>query len=186
MKRPVLKALLVVLLPIAVFLGTGYPMMHLTERDQFRRTDAPHTVPLNFRPGGYNAADATAYWEWLGPPGRAAERRFLLVDLAFPLGYGGAMLASLLIAWAALGRPFRRAWLVTPVVIAVVADWVENLIHLRQLRAFMQSALVDATWLQVASLATSVKTASFYVATFMILALAAWMVAQRGPRPLQP
>jgi hypothetical protein len=177
------KALFIVVMPVVVFVGTGWPMMHFTERDQFRRTEAPESIPLNFRRGGYDAAEATAYWTWLGEPGRAAELRFLKVDLVFPLGYGAALLASLLIAWSALGLRFHRAWLALPVVIAVVADWVENAIHLRQLQAFMQGAAIDAGAIDLASRATTVKSYAFYAATLLILAFAAWLIVRRlAPR----
>ena len=175
------KALFIVLLPVIVFVGTGWPMMHFTERDQFRRTEAPESVPLNFRANGYDAAAATAYWTWLDTSGRAAELRFLKIDLAFPVGFGGAVLASLLIARAALRRRIHLLWLAAPVATAIAADWVENLIHLQQLRAFASGGVVDADAIGRASAATVVKTWSFLLAEALVVAFAAW-VALRGRR----
>jgi hypothetical protein len=68
--------------------------------------------------------------------------------------------------------------LVAPVVITVVADWAENLIHWRQLRMFLGSEPLQSAWIQAASIATSTKLAFFWVTTAMVLGLAAWLVVQ--------
>jgi hypothetical protein len=177
-----LKVLFLLGMPLASFLIVGAWMMHATGRDQFR-SRAPAAVPLNFRLAGYDAKDAGAYWNWLGPDGRLAEQRFLEADMAFPFLYGGTLLASLLLAWAWLGRPINVAWLVAPVAITVIADWIENLVHWQQLKQFMQQAPVDAGWIQVATLATSVKLVLFCVPVLMLVALALWLPFKPGVSP---
>jgi hypothetical protein len=133
-------------------------------------------VPLNFRLNGYDSTAASAYWEWLGSDGRLAERRFLEADLVFPFLYGGAMLASLLLAWTALGRAFDPTWLVIPVAITVLSDWIENLLHWRQLKHFLQSEPLQAQWIEIASIATSVKLVFFSISMLLILVLSTWLL----------
>ncbi len=167
MSQALLRTLVALAVPILVFAIAGWLMMHMTGRDRFPQRRDPVTVPLNFRMTGYDAGAAQAYWTWLGDAGRAAEQRFLEADLVFPFFYGGALLFSLLFAWAGLGRPFDATWLVAPVVITLVADWVENLVHLRQLGHFVRGELVQPGWMQIASMATSGK-----------LALCGWMLVK--------
>jgi hypothetical protein len=169
-----LKVLFLLGMPVASFIVAGVWMMHATGRDQFR-SRKPEAVPLNFRVAGYDANDASAYWTWLGPDGRLAERRFLEADMVFPFLYGGTILASLLLAWAWTGRPINVAWCVAPVAITVVADWIENTVHWQQLKQFMQQAPVDAGWIQLASAATSVKLVMFWVPVLLLAALALWL-----------
>jgi len=169
-----LKILFLLGLPVASFAIAGVWMMHATGRDQFK-SRAPEAVPLNFRIAGYDAADASAYWNWLGPAGREAERNFLEADMVFPFVYGGTILASLLLAWAWLGRPVSPLWLVAPVAITVLADWTENLVHWQQLKQFGAGAPVDAGWIQVASIATSTKLVFFWISALLLVALALWL-----------
>lgn len=100
--------------------------------------------------------------------GREAETRFLLLDLVFPLFYGGALAASLWWVWMTLGRPFHAGWIVAPLVIIVMADWTENLIQLAQLRHYVSSneSRIQDLWIQVSSCATIIKlwlTSGLYV-----------------------
>jgi hypothetical protein len=169
------KALFVLAMPVVLFVVFGYTMMHLTGRDQFR-SRAAEAVPLNYRLAGYDAAAAQAYWKWLGPEGRAAERRFLEADMAFPFLYGGALLASLLLAWAWLGRPFSPTWLVVACAIPVIADWCENTIHWQQLKRYLAGETVYESWIRIASIATGVKLVSFWVPVAIVAVLAVWLL----------
>jgi hypothetical protein len=176
MTTSALRVLIVLGIPIALFISGGYLMMHITGRDQFPRTRVPTSVPLNFRLSGYDSITASAYWEWLGPDGRLAERRFLEADLVFPFLYGGAMLASLLLAWTALGRAFDPTWLVIPVAITVLSDWIENLLHWHQLKHFLQGEPLQAQWIEIASIATSTKLVFFSISMLLILVLSTWLL----------
>lgn len=178
MLATLLKALFLITMPVVLFAAAGYSMMHLTGRDQFR-SRKPEAVPLNFRASGYDAPAANAYWNWLGPDGRKAEQRFLEADLAFPFLYGGAMLASLLLAWAWLGRPFSPLWLLAPVAITIVADWIENLVHWHQLRLHAAGEPLQAGWIQAASVATTAKLGFFWLSAAGVVVLAVWL-ALRG------
>lgn len=172
-----IKRLAVLGLPVALFLVGGSLLMHLTGRDQFPQTSAPESVPLHFRLGGYDGAEVQAYWGWLGPEGQLAERRFLELDLVFPLLYGGAILIALLRFWDWLGRPFAPLWLLAPVAMTLVADWTENLLQWQQLRLLL-SEPVQAKWIALASLATTIKMISFALSCLLLLALAARLMVQ--------
>lgn len=138
---------------------------------------------LNLRLCGYGVTDAAQ--QWGGNPDaaarhreHAAERRFLQYDLLFPLFYGGALCIALWLAWSDLGRPFAPAWLLGPVLLGVVADWVENLVHLDQLGRYTRegAGALSRGWIQLASWATSLKLVLIGVAFLLLAALALWLV----------
>lgn len=169
-----LQALLLVVLPALLFIGGAVFMMRATGRARFRqRRNQPASEPPNLRFRGYDAADTMEYWEWLGPEGSRAELRFLRADMVFPFWYAGCLLASMYFALVALEHPLSSAVAVAPVAVAVVADWVENLIHIRQLRRFMGGQPVQVGEIQLASLATSTKLLFFWGSTLIMVALAA-------------
>lgn len=125
--------------------------------------------PLNQRWFGYGTDAVKAYWHWLKPAGREAERKFLTLDLLFPFFYGGALAASLSWVWMALEQPFHPAWIVAPLVMIMLADWLENLIQLAQLRHYVSSdeQYVQGVWIQLSSCATLIKlwlTGGLYIA----------------------
>ena len=94
--------------------------------------------------------------------------------------YGGALLAALLMAWNALRRPFRRAWVMAPVLALMGADWAENLAQLRVIShwsAHGESALPSG-WIAVASAATVVKCLLIGVCVAGLLALLVWYAAR--------
>ena len=152
------RTLFVVALPIVAFAAGVLIMSKLSDRtsvdEKLALTPFKDGKPLNQR-FHYDAAAVERYWKALGDA-LPAERYFLKLDLVFPMLYGGALAASLLIVWAMLGRPFAVAWLVGPVAVAAVADWTENLIQLTQMRRFGHEG-VQAGWIAGASFATLVK-----------------------------
>ena len=171
-----IKLLVIVTVPVAVFFSGSYLMMYMTGKVKFPRNSYPASVPLNLRFRGYDKTSAIDHWKWLGPDGRLAERRFLECDLVFPVVYGGAMLASLLLAWAAIGRPLNPTWFVAPVAITVLLDWTENLTQWHQLNRFLQGDVPQTSLMQVASLATSLKFACSLLTVLIIVGLSAWML----------
>jgi hypothetical protein len=176
----VLKAALLVVVPILVFLAGAEVMNRVSGRADLPEPDPPLGKPLNMRFEGYDAADATAYWKGLGPKGTEAELSFLELDLLFPFLYGAAFLGALLIAWDALGRRFEPAYLVAPMAVMLVADWVENLVHIRELRMYVASgAAPDATLIAVASIATMVKLFVGVGIFVLLVALAVWSIKVR-------
>jgi hypothetical protein len=147
-------------LPIVVFLSGGQILMRASGRDQLARpagaaTDA-NRKPLGQR-FGYGDGDAASYWKSLEADGRAAERRFLELDLLFPFFYAGALACGLLLARAMFGRPFPAAWIMVPVGLVMIADWTENLVQLDQLARYDGGEGLQTHWIRVASAATIVK-----------------------------
>jgi hypothetical protein len=165
----VLKAALLVAVPVVVFLAGAEVMNRVSDREPDPRLGQP----LNQRFEGYDAADAGAYWYGLRAQGRDAELKFLKLDLLFPFLYGGAFLGALLLAWAALDRRFAPAYLVAPMAVMVVADWVENLAQMAS------SAAPDATLIAVASVATMVKLFVGVGIFILLVVLAAWSIKVR-------
>jgi len=157
-------------------------------------------APLNMRLLGYTGPEFADYWRVLGnpvfadtlPPGTpcpaasaptartpawAAEERFIWLDLGFPLVYGGALIASLLVAWRVAGRPLRRAWVLAPPVALMVADWIENSAQLQQLSRWSPGTVgaVQGPWVAIASAATTGK----WIATGVTVALLLWLAWPR-------
>ncbi|HEU4557108.1 MAG TPA: hypothetical protein VFS20_04635 [Longimicrobium sp.] len=192
-----LRVLLLAALPIIAFVGGGALMMRHTGRDHVRavldnsvrngtltKADSAH---LNMRwREGYDREAFRRYWNALDDKARGIEERFLEFDLVFPFLYGGALAASLLMAWAALGRPVHPAWVLLPVLILVAADWTENLVQLGQVRRWNAGgdAALQAGWIGVASAATRVKCAFIGVTALMLVGLLVWnlVAAVRAPR----
>lgn len=178
MYQTVVRGILVLALPTLVFLGGVWVMSKISGRDyvtgRLRETAAEaDRKPLNQR-FGYDSEAVDRHWSALDDRARESERLFLQLDLIFPILYGAALLAGLWMAWSALGRPFHIAWIATPVLATVAADWCENAIQLTQLRRFAESgaAGLQPAWIQIASAATIVKLAAFAICCLLLLALA--------------
>ncbi len=172
MTSMIFKAFLAVGLPVAVLLGGSWVLSHMSGRacagDLPTQTEQGVPKPLNLRWFGYGTEAAMEFWAKLGDAGRQAEKRFLLLDLVFPLFYGGALAASLWWIWVTLGRPFHPAWIVAPLAMILTADWTENLIQLAQLRHYVSSneGRLQGLWIQISSCATIIKlwlTSGLYV-----------------------
>jgi hypothetical protein len=167
MATPYLELTLLLVVPVAVFAGGAWTMSTVSGR---------HTVsnqkPLNHRLG-YDTNAVDRYWGGLDLPGRLAEQRFLELDLVFPVLYGTALAVSLLTASAMLHGRIHAAWLIAPVVVTVVADWVENLVQLAQLQNYIESGKkgLAAGWIHLASAATIVKLVFFSISSLAVLAL---------------
>jgi hypothetical protein len=161
-------------LPLAVFLGGIWVLLKLSNRDyvtqQLRQSAAPEDQkPLQQRLG-YDTDAVNRHWGALDNTALGLERRFLKLDLVFPFLYGAALSTSSLRAWATLGRPFRRVWLMAPVAVTVLADWTENLVQLGQLRHYTEGgeAGLQPGWIRIASAATILKML-FFVGAWLFL-----------------
>ena len=179
MTRPYRAVILLVLLPIVVFMGGARVMLMISGRPTVEGQK-----PLNQRWFGYDTKAVDGYWGALDTPGHRAEQRFLELDLVFPTLYGTALAVSLLTASAMLGGPVPVAWVVAPVVVTVVADWVENLVQLDQLRNHIESGEkgLVTRWIRVASTATIVKLLFVSISSLALLALLLMLL--RSPRPV--
>ena len=179
----VVKAVILLALPTIVISGGAYIMSKLSGREQVTQRLQGHAKtedrrPLGFRVLGYNPEEVKSHWSALDPGTLKLERRALEIDLIFPFLYGGALAAALLLAWVALGRPFQPVWLILPVAITVVADWVENLVQLSQLRLFDVSGKdgLQSGWIQIASAATTTKLVFYFSSSLLLIGLVVWMV----------
>jgi hypothetical protein len=176
--HPLVAALVAVALPAVVFLGGARLMGRLSGAERMARYREVGEAPLNVRWRGYDAEDAARVWRLLDAPAPAGgryldmERRFLRLDLAFPLCYGAALLAGMWLAWRADGRGPMLPWLALPVVVNVLADWTENSLQLQQLARFEAGRLLDPGAVRVASAATIVKLVAFTGTSVLVLLLA--------------
>ena len=177
---PLTRLILALGLPLAAFLAGGAWMMKITGRGNFPQTAVPESVPLHFRLGGYDALEVRAYWEWLGAEGQLAELRFLNLDLLFPLLYGGTLLLGLFLLWKGLERPFPRSWMLTPVLVNLLADWTENLTLRQQLLRFLGNETIQEGWIALAGVATTVKILCFAFTWLLLLGLGLHWMRRRG------
>jgi hypothetical protein len=171
---------LLLALPLVSFVGGAWIMAEMSNHQLVtRRLLETGQKPLNQRLG-YGLAEVQRCWGALNKDAILAERRFLELDLVFPFVYGGAFVTSLLIAWALLSRPFNPLWFMAPVVITILADWVENLTQLNQIKRYLISGEtgLDANWIRVASVATTVKWLFSSVITIFLLTLAGLIIAR--------
>jgi hypothetical protein len=166
-------------LPMVVFCAGAGVMAQASNLEHVDRVVAARAAAADRRPPhfrlGYGTDEIGRYWAAIVTDAAAlrAERRFLHLDLVFPLVYGAGLMAGLVMAWSLLGRPFSRAWLAAPVTITVLADWTENLVQIAQLQRYVDGgvgALQDG-WIHVASSATIVKLLSFAGVSLLLAAL---------------
>jgi hypothetical protein len=173
-------------LPFAAYVSAGLIMIfisgHNYVKGQLKERAAPdQRTPLYMRWGGYAVTDVAQHWGVLDPRALESERRFLQLDLLFPLFYGGAFVVALLRVWADAGNAFSTILLIAPAVITVLADWTENLIQLAQLRLYVENGKdgLQAGWIKIASAVTITKL-YFFAGTFVVLiALAIYKVVRR-------
>ena len=184
MGKKMLEALITGALPIIVFVGGGWLMLQISGRGHVAKP--PATVdPTALKPIGrrltYNLDDAKKYWKSLGSDGLHAEQRLLQLDLAFPLFMGAALAFSLVMAWDSLSRPFNLAWLLLPVLLAVLADWAENLAQLNQIKSYLTSGEegLQERLIRIASTATMLKWVFYFGSSLMLLVL----IGMRFARP---
>ncbi len=181
MSTVALEAIWVLAMPIIIFMGGGWIMSRLTDRqyvaDRLSLNAAPDDrKPLNIRKSGYDLSAVNRHWGTLDDTARRYELHFLYADLVFPVVYGAALAASLLMAWEKLGRSFHPGWIIMPVVLGMVADWTENFIQIGQLRRYKEKdeSKLDADLIQIASAATRLKLlslASSYVLLIILMVI---------------
>lgn len=181
------KAIILLALPVIVFLGGAYIMSKLSGREHVTQQlgklkDSKDRKPIGLRFFGYDLGAVSRHWRALDEDALKVERRALEIDLVFPFFYGAAFAVALLLAWATLGRPFHPVWLMAPVAITVVADWIENLVQLWQLQLHAGGAALHPGWIQIASAATIVKLWLFCGSYLLVACLVVWMVIRAWPR----
>lgn len=187
-----LRAGLAVALPFAVLILGSLLMLWASGRAVVTERlkslpQADDRKPISQRLGGYDATAIGRQWSIFQPKdasdstaleARQSEELFLKLDLAFPLLYGAGLWSSLLLLWSALGKPFSAAWLAFPVIVTVVSDWIENLVQIDQLHRFAEGGAgsLQNGWIQVASVATTMKWIFLLGTILFILVLAGYLV----------
>lgn len=179
----IISILRAVWLPVVVFLGGAWMMTILSghnyvTKQLHEKAKKKDQKGLNMRVLGYDTEAVAEHWGVLDERALRNERRFLQLDLAFPLFYGAALAIALWQTWTAVGKTFSHAWLVVLVAITMIADWTENLIQLSQLRLYVENGKdgLQPGRIQVASAATIVKLLFFTGALLLIMILAAFKV----------
>ena len=158
-----IRLVVAITLPIALFLGGAMLMFDLSDRDlvvdQLNAAEVKDRAPLYQR--GYSTDEVARHWGALKPDGLKAERRFLVMDLVFPLVFGAAFLMCLWMLSSLLRWQLQPLWFAAPIMIMVIADWVENLVQLVQLSRYAVGGAValQSGWIEVASMATVIKQA---------------------------
>lgn len=184
----IVRAIVILALPLIVFLGGASLMQRLSGHkqvtDQLQKLPEEDRTGLGLRKTGYTLAAVKTFWGALNKEGLASESRNLELDLLFPFLYGSAFAGSLLCAWAASNRPFHPAWILTPLFIEIVADWIENFVQLGQLKLLKAGSLSDLQpgWIQIASVATVVKYWLFIVSYILVAGMVGWMIFRNWPR----
>ena len=191
--RPVLlRSLIAFLLPMVVFLAGAGVMIgasgHLQVSRQLNLLPGQmDREPLNQRLSGYDLETVRRQWSIFTPEAsgelrakelRRSEKLILQFDLVFPLIYGASFLFSYGLIWTRVGRTRAARWMILPVAVTVVADWTENVTHLHQLQrhAAGGAEALQREWMQVASLATTLKLTCFAVSGLAGLMLIGWFI----------
>lgn len=170
-----LKILIAAVLPVVVFVAGASIMAKATDRKEVLKRLAS-ADPGDSKPLGQRLRyDLPAVERYLGAlgPSILSERRFLEMDLIFPFLYGAALASGLLIVWIALGRPISTAYLMAPVAMTMLADWIENTVQLGQIHRYLAggAGALDPNLIQIASAATFLKLLFFLISALLLLAL---------------
>ncbi|MBI2425192.1 MAG: hypothetical protein HYV27_20365 [Candidatus Hydrogenedentes bacterium] len=175
----IVRVFVLAVLPVVTLLAGGMVMDRWSGRVNLGTTGDAR--PLYLRWQGYDADAVKAHWEAIGAEaGLGAERSFLKIDLFFPFLYGGVLAACIGVAWHLLGRAAPLPWLLLPVLLGCIADWVENSVQLGQLGHFLADPeTVNASWVRVASVATQCKLGLLFAA-YAVVAVLGVQIYRKG------
>jgi hypothetical protein len=181
MSKLIAEAIVMLVLPAGAFLGGGWLMSELSNRARTTQL-LTNAKPADRKPLAqrltYDVDAVKGHWGALDGEALRDERRFLQLDLLFPLLYGAALAFSLVMAWDALGRRFNVAYVLAPVLITVLADWVENSLQLGQLANYTAGTMLQEGSIRVASIATLLKLLFFSGASLALILLVCLLLIQ--------
>jgi hypothetical protein len=183
MMRRVVPALVALAFPVAFFLGFGQLQSWHSGRDAaMQAAGLSMRDTLNTR-WHYDAQDIDRFWSALQETGRAAERKFLLEDLIFPVLYGGALAFSLLWLLPRTQLSWTPRLVVLPVVAGVIGDWTENLTQLALLRSYVPQHpdSLNSIAVNLSTFATAVKLGGIMIATALLIVLTLEAIAKPAP-----
>jgi hypothetical protein len=163
MAHPVVRAIILLLLPAAVLFGGSWLISKETGRD--RVLQALKTLParadrtplgLRWRP--YDADSVHRHWTPMKEHGvLGVEKQVFQLDLVLPVFLAAAFLFSLVLAWKARGWNFPIGYLVVPAILMLLADWTENNRLLGQIDLMAAGQALQADQIRIASVATRIK-----------------------------
>ena len=166
------------LLPLIIFFFGIKLLGWLGHRDEISRQVRAQLFgqdakPLNVRLFGYGLDDVKKYWGVFDEQLFSFEQQALRLDLWFPFFYGGGLFFSLFQLTSTLNNGTPRLFFFIPTVVAMLADWTENLALLKQLRNYGKTGAVglQASGIKTASIATMVKLWSLMFAAFLMVYL---------------
>jgi hypothetical protein len=176
------SVIIVTLIPIVSFIIGNLVICQLAGLKNMSRVLSSSSIEdkslLNTRIYGYNKSHVLEYWNALACDEMAlnSERKSLRVDLFFPLLYGLTTIYSSWYLWNTLDKPKPLPILLflLPMMITMIADWVENITLLKQLKQFTQNGDegLQNRSIHLASIATQVKLVSFVIAYLLLFWLA--------------
>jgi hypothetical protein len=184
MSNLIVKVVVILTLPTTAFLGGAWLMFQISGRARVTQSLVDKAEPADRKPLyqrlTYDVNAVKRHWGALDGGALHSERRFLQLDLVFPLLYGAALAFSLIMAWEALGRQFNPAWVLAPVLITVLSDWAENILQLRQLEYYLTGGdtSLQAGLIRAASIATLLKLLSFGGACLALILLVGCMLVR--------
>jgi hypothetical protein len=178
----IVKVIVILALPTVAFTGGVWLMFEMSGRERVTQSLAAKAEPADRKPLyqrlTYDVHAVKRHWGAMDGGALHSERRFLQLDLVFPFLYGAALPFSLIMAWETLGRRFHPAWVLTPVLIAMLSDCAENLIQLRQLSYYMVGGdtVLQAGWIRAAGIATLLKLLTFGGSCLALILLVGFML----------
>jgi hypothetical protein len=180
LRTSVAWALIVLFAPLVVFIVGAWSQAKWSGQDKIASRLAEEALPKDAKPlylrlKGYDVEAVNGRWSKLREL-LSNERRFLELDLVFPILYGTAFFLSALAARKILDGRLPGLWSspMISIAITVIADWTENVIQLGQLKRFTDPAKpgLQAMQIAVASTATTIKLVSFALTIVLLIALA--------------
>lgn len=134
-------------------------------------------TPLYMRYQGYDKGEVVEFYDTLSNEDKnflQYEKKYQTLDLIFPLVYGCTLIFCIYMYASWLGRLNLLLWLISPVVITMLADWLENSMMLKQLHLYTKGnlSLMSEQAIAIASYATQVKIACLVVSCSVCIYLA--------------
>ena len=177
MLRTILIAVGILGLPSVVLVCEGTLMMEVSGMNPFlRQYESEIPRSLAQRRLGYSEAEAREYWTALErrPGGLMAQKRFLQIDLLFALLLAAAIAFSTISGWAELGRPWNLFVFLVPVLLYLLADWLETSLHLRAVSMMVEAGSnvpIDDGTIRLSSYATIAKWWSVIPAALLLIGI---------------
>jgi hypothetical protein len=174
MAHPVARAIILLLLPMAVLFGGSWLISKESGRERVLQAlktlpAKADRTPLGLRWRLYDAAAVHRHWTPMKEHGvLGVEKQVFQLDLVLPVFIAAAFLFSLVLAWTSWGRPFPVSYLAIPAILMLVADWTENTRLLGQIDRMAAGQALQADQIRLASVGTGLKLLTFILMTAVL------------------